>query len=98
MAYKLEAAAVHEDKAIKAFKPGYDVTTDPAYQDGVEVPPLRDDYEICKRFEGADPSLEVGPLPLAQHRPGWMMDALPSPLPIPSLPHPPPCFRAAHNR
>ena len=29
------------------------------HQDGVEVPALRDDYEICKRFEGADPSLEV---------------------------------------
>ena len=63
VAYKLNAAddAVNGgDKAQKAFKPGYDVTADPFYQDGVEVPPLRDDYEICKRFEGTDPSLEVG--------------------------------------
>lgn len=101
VAYKVDDAVNGGDKAQKAFKPGYDVTTDPFYQarltpyslllplildpihlctyihifdatltlttpthtttqqEGVEVPPLRDDYEICKRFEGADPSLEV---------------------------------------
>lgn len=32
VAYKLPTEAAAEDKAIKAFKPGYDVTTDPAYQ------------------------------------------------------------------
>ncbi len=56
IAYKLDASP---DKAQKAFKPGYDVTLDPDYQDGVEVPPLRDDYEICKRFDSYDPNLEV---------------------------------------
>lgn len=99
-AFKVDDAVNGGDKAQKAFKPGYDVTTDPYYQarrlrillylclseymskcryppppprssltpstqptqqqqEGVEVPPLRDDYEICKRFDGADPSLEV---------------------------------------
>lgn len=43
IAYKVDDAVNGGDKAQKAFKPGYDVTTDPFYQARLIYPPALDD-------------------------------------------------------